>query len=306
MDGPAQRGDPGAGAHYRHVAEGIGTISELGNTHRLHSWPKFPMNIARAALSIALAMAFVHFRAAAEEPQRAIALSQLRSGKEFISAETRAQQDDLAVNPGMLWVEQGEKLWAEGAGPAGQSCGSCHGEPSSLAGVATRYPAYDASAQKLLNLEGRIQRCRVEHQMASPFAYESQELLALTALVAHQSRGMPLHVDIGGPARGFFEAGRTLYYAQQGQLNISCAQCHEQSWGKRLRTERISQGHPNGFPAYRLEWQTMGSLHRRLRACFQGVRAEPFEAGSPELVAIELYLAWRAQGLAIETPAVRR
>jgi len=306
MDGPAWRGDPGAGAYYRHVAEDIGTLPDLGKTRRRDSWPKPRMNIKRVVHSIALAIAVVPSLAAAEEPQRTIALSQLRSGREFVSAETRAQQDDLAVNPGMLWVEQGEKLWWEAAGAAGQSCASCHGEPSNLAGVATRYPAYASAAGKLLNLEGRIEQCRVERQMAARFAYESPALLALSALLAHQSRGLPMHVDIGGQARAHFEAGRTLYYEQQGQLNISCAQCHEQNWGKRLRSERISQGHPNGFPAYRLEWQTIGSLHRRLRACFQGVRAEPFAAGSPELVAIELYLAWRAQGLAIETPAVRR
>jgi sulfur-oxidizing protein SoxA len=75
---------------------------------------------------------------------------------------------------------------------------------------------------------------------------------------------------------------------------------------KHLLAETLSQGHGNAYPAYRLEWQTLGSLHRRLRACFQGVRAEPFASGSPELVNLELYLAWRAQGLAVETPAVRR
>ena len=113
--------------------------------------------------------------------------------------------------------------------------------------------------------------------------------------MAHQSRGTPVHVAVDGAARPFFEAGRALYYERQGQLNLSCAQCHEENWGKRLRVERISQGHPTGFPAYRLEWQTMGSLHRRLRACFQGVRAEPFASGTPELVALELYLGWRAR-----------
>ena len=206
----------------------------------------------------------------------------------------------------MLWVEQGEKLWGEAAGAEGKSCASCHGAAASLAGVATRYPAYDAETQRLLNLEGRIQQCRTERQKAPPLTYESQPLLSLTALVAHHSRGLPMRVAVDGPARPFFEAGRTLYHEQQGQLDLSCAQCHDQSWGKRLRAERISQGHANGFPAYRLEWQAIGSLHRRLRACFQGVRAEPFVSGSPELVAIELYLAWRAQGLPIETPAVRR
>ncbi len=244
--------------------------------------------------------------ASSEEPARTIAPSDLRSGREFVLPQTRAQQDDLTVNPGMLWVEEGEKLWRAPAGSEAKSCATCHGEPTSLRGVATRYPLFDAKLGRLLNLETRIQQCRIERQKAPPLAYESQELLALTTLVAHQSRGQPVHVSIDGPARPFFEAGRALYHQRQGQLDLSCAQCHEQSWGKRLRAERISQGHPNGFPTYRLEWQTLGSLHRRLRACFQGVRAEPYPSGAPELVALELYLAWRAQGLPIETPAVRR
>jgi sulfur-oxidizing protein SoxA len=259
-----------------------------------------------AALACGAALAVAPLLVLGQEPKRAIAPSDLRSGREFVSPETRAQQDDLAVNPGMLWVEQGEKLWREPAGAAGQSCASCHGEPSSFKGVAARYPLYDPKLGRLLNLEARIQHCRAERQKAGPLAYESQPLLALTALVAHQSRGLPMSVGIDGPARPFFEAGRSLYYERQGQLDLSCAQCHEDNWGKRLRAERISQGHANGFPIYRLEWQTLGSLHRRLRACFQGVRAEPFASGAPELVALELYLAWRAQGLAIETPAVRR
>jgi L-cysteine S-thiosulfotransferase len=263
------------------------------------------MRTAWALLNIVL-LGVLPLLALGQEPTRAIAPSELRSGKEFVTPETRAQQEDLGVNPGMLWVEQGDKLWREVAGAEGKSCASCHGEASTLAGVAARYPAYDAKARRVLNLEARIQQCRVERQKAAPLAYESQPLLALTALVAHQSRGLPLRVAIDGPARPLFEAGRTLYYEQQGQLDLSCAQCHEQSWGKRLRAEKISQGHPNGFPAYRLEWQTLGSLHRRLRACFQGVRAEPPVSGSDELVNLELYLAWRAQGLAVETPAVRR
>jgi sulfur-oxidizing protein SoxA len=253
-----------------------------------------------------LASTMLSALAADDGPERAIPASELRSGREFLSPDTRAQQDDLAINPGMLWVEQGEKLWGEPAGAQAKSCASCHGEPASLKGVAAKYPLYDRGAGQLMNLEQRVQQCRVERQRAEPLAYESQDLLSLTALVAHQSRGLPMSVAIDGPARPFFEAGEKLYYERQGQLDLSCAQCHEQNWGKRLRSERISQGQSNGFPAYRLEWQTLGSLHRRLRACFQGVRAEPPLSGSPELVALELYLAWRGEGLPIETPAVRR
>jgi sulfur-oxidizing protein SoxA len=59
------------------------------------------------------------------------------------------------------------------------------------------------------------------------------------------------------------------------------------------------------FPNYRLEWQSLGSLQRRLRNCLVGIRAEPYEFGAPELVDLELFLRWRARGMIIETPAVR-
>src|SRR5215470_5848331 len=166
-----------------------------------------------------------------EDTSHPIPPGELRSGREFVSPATRAEQDDLSVNPGMLWVEQGGKLWHEAAGSEGRSCASCHGEPSSLRGVAARYPRFDEALGRLLNLETRIQHCRTAHQMGTPLAYESQDLLALTALVAFQSRGMPLDVAISPQARPAFAAGRALYYERQGQLDLSCAQCHEDNWG---------------------------------------------------------------------------
>ena len=67
----------------------------------------------------------------------------------------------------------------------------------------------------------------------------------------------------------------------------------------------VPQAHPTGYPLYRLEWQSLGSLQRRLRNCLVGIRAEPYDYGSPELVDLELFLMWRARGMAMDAPAVR-
>ncbi len=239
--------------------------------------------------------------------ERGIPAGETRSGKTFLSRDLQADQDDPAANLGLLWVDQGAELWRAPAGSAGKSCGACHGEPASMKGVAARYPAFDSALGRVVNIETRIQNCRVVHQAgAPPLVYESQELLALTTLVVFQSRGMPVGVSIDGPAREAFARGERRFSTPQGQLAISCAQCHVENWGKRMRGDTVSQGYAAGFPAYRLEWETLGSSHRRLRACFNGVRAEPFPPGSPEFIELELYLAWRAQGLPIETPALRR
>ena len=239
--------------------------------------------------------------------ERAIPLGELRSGGSFLSSELKTMQGDDFANPGMLWVERGAKLWNLPAGAAGHSCASCHNDAkTSMKGVAARYPAFDTKAGRVLNIEGRINHCRTGNQKTSAFAPESEDMLATTAWVAHQSRGMPMQVAIDGPARATYDRGRALYYRRLGQMNLSCAHCHEQNWGKRLLAETITQGHGNAYPIYRLEWQTAGSLHRRFRSCQFGVRAEQLAVGAPAFVDLELFLAWRAQGLPMETPGVRR
>jgi sulfur-oxidizing protein SoxA len=231
---------------------------------------------------------------------------QRKSGYDFASPEIRAMQDEDTANPGMLWVLQGETLWAKKLGSAGRSCEDCHGDARlSMKGVAARYPAFDAVLARPLDLEQRINRCHTEHQGAEPFAWEGEELLSLTAFVARQSRGLPITVHRDTKLQPFFDLGNQLFHRREGQLNLSCSQCHDDNWGKRLAGNLIPQAHSTGYPIYRVEWQSLGSLQRRLRNCMSGVRAEPYQYGAPEAVALELYLMERARGMTIETPAVR-
>jgi sulfur-oxidizing protein SoxA len=175
-----------------------------------------------------------------------------------------------------------------------------------MKGVAARYPKYDAGLGRVVDLEQRIDACVRQYQKAAAMAWESEPLLSLAAYVAAQSNGATIDAAIDGPATAAYERGRGLYFERQGQLNVACTHCHDASWGRTLLSERISQGHPADWPAYRLEWQSLGSLQRRLRACYFGVRAEMPAFGSDDLVALELYLAARARGLAISVPGVRR
>lgn len=236
------------------------------------------------------------------EPSRTLAT--VMSGYEFQSDETQALQDDSFASPGLLWRDQGQRLFQQREEGA-VSCSSCH-TSKSLAGAATRYPQYSPAKRQLINIEQRINQCREEQQNAAPWAYESEALLAITTFVASLSSGMPFSVDITGPAKPFFEQGRAYYYQRLGQLDLACNHCHEQNVGKKLRGDTLSQGHSNNYPTYRLDWQSQGSLHRRLRFCNTGVRAKPFDFGAEQYVNLELYLAWRASSLPLEVPSVRR
>jgi L-cysteine S-thiosulfotransferase len=229
-----------------------------------------------------------------------------RSGYVDMSPETKAMQDDDTANPAMLAVLDGEVLWSRKTGTANSACADCHGEAaSSMKGVAARYPAFDTASGRPVSLEQRINLERTGRQKAAPFQFESADLLALTAYVARQSRGAPIAPKDDPRLAPFVAAGRELFHRRQGQLDLSCALCHDDNWGRRLAGNIVPQGHPTGYPLYRLEWQSMGSLQRRLRNCISGMRAETPEYGAPEYVNLELFLMQRASGMAMESPAVR-
>jgi sulfur-oxidizing protein SoxA len=117
---------------------------------------------------------------------------------------------------------------------------------------------------------------------------------------------MPVNVQVDGPMKEWSDKGKKLYYTRVGQLDMSCANCHEGYYGKYIRADHLSQGQSNGFPTFRLKWQKLGSLHRRFSGCMKNIRAVPFERGSDEFVALEIYLAHRGSGLQVETPSVRQ
>ena len=242
--------------------------------------------------------------AASAHSESATAPNKRISGTQYMAASTQAMQQDDTLNPGMLWVKDGEALWQKSLGASHKSCSSCH-TATSMKGVAARYPAFDEHLLRPITLSQRINQCQQKHQQAEPLKFESQDLLSLESYVAHQSRGMPVAPPDDKRLSSYRQQGQKRYTQRIGQLNLSCAQCHDANAGSKLGSSQIPQAHPTGYPVYRLEWQAMGSLQRRLRNCMSGVRAEPFAYGAPELVELELHLAQRAKGMPIETPGVR-
>jgi L-cysteine S-thiosulfotransferase len=255
----------------------------------------------RRYAALALASVFVASWAAAQG-----GADQRRTGYQDMSAPLQQMEDDDTANPGMLFVQAGETLWTAPAGNANKACADCHGAvETSMKGVAARYPAIPKGADKPVDLEGRINLCRTGQQQAEMLKPESQDLLALSAYVTHASRGLPIAPPDDPRLAKVRAAGEAMFKQREGQLNLSCANCHDDNAGKNLAGATIPQGHPTAYPVYRSEWQTLGSLQRRLRNCMIGMRTEPYAYGSEEYVALEAYLMERAKGLKIETPGIR-
>ena len=226
------------------------------------------------------------------------------SGWRFRSEETQAMQTDDFDNSGFVFVDDGLALMASVDGSEGKSCASCHEDAEEFAGLKAQMPRVNDSGD-LETLEDLVNTCRTERMGAEPWKYNGSQMAAVTAVIGLQSRGLPVDVAIDGAAESFWERGKDLYYARVGQLDLSCANCHEDNYGTMIRADHLSQGQINGFPTYRLKNAKLNTVHSRFSGCMKNVRAEPYAIGSDEFKALELYLASRGTGLSVETPSIR-
>ena len=233
------------------------------------------------------------------------AVDEVISGWHFRGTETRAMQADDFDNPGMIFVEQAEEVWNTADGSEGKSCSSCHEGSESMAGVRAVYPKWNEEAGEVRTLEMQINDCRENQMGAEKWKYTGGEMVNMTALISSVSRGMPINVAIDGPAQSTWEKGKELYYTRTGQLELSCANCHEDNYGNMIRADHLSQGQINGFPVYRLKNTKLNSAHARFKGCVRDTRAETYNPGSPEFIALELYVASRGNGLSVEGPSIR-
>lgn len=231
--------------------------------------------------------------------------SEIYSGWLFRTDETRALQMDDFDNPGMLYAERGMDRWETAEGTANQSCADCHNDVESMRGVRAAMPKVNASGD-IWSLENYINDCRTTRMGADAWGWNSEAMKDMTTLISVQSRGLPVDVVIDGAAEPFWEMGREIYYTRYGQLELSCANCHEQNWGRMIRADHLSQGMSNGFPTYRLKNASIVPLHQRFRGCIRDTRGESFREGSLEFRALELYVASRGAGLSVEGVSVRQ
>ncbi|WP_300019893.1 sulfur oxidation c-type cytochrome SoxA [uncultured Roseobacter sp.] len=232
-------------------------------------------------------------------------MDEVISGWHFRGTETRAMQADDFDNPGMIFVEQAEEVWNTVDGSEGKSCASCHEGSETMAGVRPVYPKYNEAAGEVRTLEMQINDCRENRMGAEKWKYTGGDMVNMTALLASVSRGMPVNVAIDGPAQSTWEAGKELYYTRTGQLELACSNCHEDNYGNMIRADHLSQGQINGFPVYRLKNTKLNAAHARFKGCIRDTRAETYSPGSPEFIALELYVASRGNGLSVEGPSIR-
>jgi L-cysteine S-thiosulfotransferase len=175
-------------------------------------------------------------------------------------------------------------------------------------GVRQTHPTFDEKEGKVITLELALNRCR-QANGETPYSYLKDEMASLTAYMAFTSRGKPMDIRIPDDprAREAFQEGKRYFYTRRGQLNFSCATCHVQSPGERIRAEVLAPalGILNAMPIYRSEWSGMGTISRRFTSCNSQIRGVPLEPQSDEYRNLEYYLSYVSNGLPISGPGAR-
>jgi sulfur-oxidizing protein SoxA len=213
-------------------------------------------------------------------------------------------QEDFPPYEGEL--EKGKKLF-ETPFANGKTYASCFKNGGK--NIRQFYPYFDPASKQVKTLEQEINECRVQNG-EKPLKWKKGAIAQISAYMAYTSRGEPVSVKIDDSAESLaaYERGKQHFYGKRGQLNMSCADCHMYNSGNNIRADLLSAalGQPTGFPVFRGKWGNLGTMHRRFGGCNKQVRAKPFKAQSDEYKALEYFLNYMSNGLAVNAPSYRQ
>jgi sulfur-oxidizing protein SoxA len=177
-------------------------------------------------------------------------------------------------------------------------------------GIAHQYPHWDKAKGMVMTLPLALNNCR-EANGEKPLKYKKGPINNILSFIAYESRGQVTNVEIPADdprAMEAYENGKQFYFTRRGQLNFSCATCHLQNTGMKVRTEILSPsvGHTTHWPVYRSKWGTVGTLHRRFSGCNNNIRAKALKAQGEQYRNLEYFLTSLSNGLELNGPGARK
>jgi len=236
-----------------------------------------------------------------------VKFEEFANGVYALDADMRGQWEQIMEFPPYeLALEEGEKLFKKKF-KNGKTLASCFRKGG--VGIAQEYPYFDTKSGKVKTLPLEINEC-LKKNREKPLKYKKGKMAAIVAYMMNTSRGKKFNVKIPNDKRALaaYEAGKKFYYARRGQLNFSCAHCHVNGAGNRIRTNLLSPGlgQPTNFPTYRSKWGELGTLHRRYTGCNKQVRAKPYKAQGVEYRNLEYFHTYMSNGLPLNAPGTRQ
>ncbi|MEE9422007.1 MAG: sulfur oxidation c-type cytochrome SoxA [Gammaproteobacteria bacterium] len=229
------------------------------------------------------------------------------NGVYSIDKPSREQWESIEEFPPYeLNIEKGETLYKTPF-KNGKTYASCFKNGGK--GIKQNYPYFDTASGKVKTLEQEINECRKKNGEEA-LKWKKGKMADLSSYMAYTSRGNKTDIVIPSDPRAMaaYEKGKMGFYAKRGQLNMSCADCHQWNAGNRIRADILSPalGHTSHFPVYRSKWGGLGTIHRRYGGCNKQVRAKPYKAQSDQYRNLEYFHTYMSNGLEQNGPGARK
>lgn len=236
-----------------------------------------------------------------------VPMEEFANGVYAIDAASREQWESIEEFPPYeLAVQEGEDLFNTPF-KNGKTFASCFRNGG--IGIQGDYPYFDKEIGRVQTLEAAVNDCLVKNG-EKPLGYGKGKMASVLAYMSFTSRGQVIDTKIPHDQRAMdaYEKGKQFYYARRGQMNMSCAHCHIDNAGNKIRADILSPslGHVTHFPVYRAAWGEMGTLHRRFSGCNKQVRAKDFPLQSDEYRNLEYFMTYMSNGLHWNGPGARK
>jgi sulfur-oxidizing protein SoxA len=235
-----------------------------------------------------------------------VPLEDFVNGPYSMNADMRKQWEEKEQFPPYDFaVDKGKELF-ETKFKNGKTFADCF--PNADAGIRQNYPYFDKDKGEVITLERAVNECLTSNgEKALSLVHD--DMASITGYLAFQSRGKPFNIQIPDDPRALaaYEKGKQYFYERRGQLNFSCASCHVQNPGQRIRAEILAPalGLTAALPIYRSEWGGMGTATRRFMTCNSQVRATPLDPDDELYRDVDYYLSYMSNGLPISGPGAR-
>ncbi|WP_419769202.1 MAG: sulfur oxidation c-type cytochrome SoxA [Candidatus Marinarcus sp.] len=176
--------------------------------------------------------------------------------------------------------------------------------------ISGEYPKFDEKRKAVISITSAINECLVANGEKA-WNTKKGHMASLEAYFASQTTEAGKKMDIKIPSKeaaNAYEAGKQYYYSQRGYLKLSCASCHIQGAGQRVRNEKLSPllGQVTQFPVHRLKWGSLGTLERRISGCIVDEGQVPPKDNSEEMHNLLYFLAYMSNGMAVDGPDIRK
>lgn len=238
------------------------------------------------------------------------------AGEQFAMSDAdRAMYSEmLEDNPADIMVANGEEL-------LGEYCGGDEGlaaffkvSEDALPAYIAGFPRYLPEFKQVVGLDQALQGVMSKNGH-KPFALKSSDMFDMSAYAKSIANGEKSNIDINAneAMKKAYVLGEKTFTQQRGGRGLSCMSCHSPDViNSVLRTQPLPDLSAKGnapaasWPAYRMTKSSLRTLQRRFQGCMNNALLKVIPLGSPEMVALEVYLTEQAKGAEIAIPGLKR